>query len=245
MRWSIYLGRPLGIRVYLHFTFLLFIGLLGWLSYKSEGSLFLPAFTLMCFFCVLLHEYGHALMARRYGIGTHDITLLPIGGVARLERMPRDPRQELLVALAGPAVNVAIILLLLPVCYFLKIPVNFSPGPLLNGAGSPGLLQLLLSWNIVMILFNMLPAFPMDGGRVLRALLAMRLPYDRATIMAAGVGRFMALLFAAYAIFGSSNVMLIVIAFFVFGGRHRGCRRSGTVGHGGLAGAGCQDCRFC
>ena len=218
MRWSIYLGRPLGIRVYLHFTFLLFIGLLGWLSYKSEGSLFLPAFTLMCFFCVLLHEYGHALMARRYGIGTHDITLLPIGGVARLERMPRDPRQELLVALAGPAVNVAIILLLLPVCYFLKIPVNFSPGPLLNGAGSPGLLQLLLSWNIVMILFNMLPAFPMDGGRVLRALLAMRLPYDRATIVAAGVGRFMALLFAAYAIFGSSNVMLIVIAFFVWSG---------------------------
>ncbi len=218
MRWSIYLGRPLGIRVYLHFTFVLLMALLWWASWRAHGSITLPLFTLTCFFCVLLHEYGHALMARHYGIGTHDITLLPIGGVARLERMPTKPSEELLVALAGPAVNVAIALLLVPVCLLLGQPVVPDLSAFFGGHSQPGLASMLLSWNIVMILFNMMPAFPMDGGRVLRALLAMRLPYDRATAAAAAVGRAMAVVFALYAIFYSSNPLLIVIAFFVWTG---------------------------
>jgi len=214
MKWSLRIGRLFGIDLYLHFTFLIFLAWV-WLASRHDGLVsvffFLSAFT-----CVVLHEYGHALTARRYGIPTRDITLLPIGGVARLERMPSDPREELVVAVMGPAVNVVIAALLLGVCVLTGI--NLQQQWILLQHGAAHFVFMLMTFNIVMILFNMLPAFPMDGGRVLRAILAMKMDYAKATRWAANTGKAMALLFAAFAIFFSGNPMLIVIAFFVWVG---------------------------
>src|SRR5262249_23495884 len=148
--------------------------LIGWVALthflRREGlveALSGILWILLAFACVVLHEYGHALTARRYGIQTRDITLLPIGGVARLERMPREPTQELWVALAGPAVNVAIAAVL-----FLLVSLFEGAAALTNVRFVGGdLLAKLMWWNIWIVLFNLLPAFPMDGGRVLRALL--------------------------------------------------------------------------
>jgi Zn-dependent protease/CBS domain-containing protein len=216
MKWSFKLGRFLGIDVFVHFTFLILLAVIGiahWMPMRSyvdalDGVIF---FSLL-FLCVLLHEYGHALMARRFGVGTQDITLLPIGGVARLESIPEKPIQELLVALAGPAVNVIIALLL---AAWLTLSHAWQPLSAL-GIAEGGMMERLLAVNLGLILFNMLPAFPMDGGRVLRALLAMRMDYARATHLAARVGKGMAILFAIYGLF--ANPMLILIAFFVWSG---------------------------
>jgi Zn-dependent protease/CBS domain-containing protein len=212
MRWSFGIGRIAGIRVELHVTFLLFV---AWVA-VSQGittgdplrALSTALLLLLIFTCVVLHELGHALTARRFGIRTRDIILLPIGGVARLERMPEKPRQELLVAIAGPAVNVVIALALLGVLTLLRLPVQRID---LKG----GILVSLLVVNVAMVLFNLLPAFPMDGGRVLRALLAMRMSYARATRVASIVGQGAALVFGAAGLF-SGNVMLMFIAMFVF-----------------------------
>ncbi len=212
MRWSFSLGRIAGIPVQCHITFVL---LVIWIA-VSRGlftghpgqALAAVALLVLVFACVVLHELGHALAARRYGIRTRDITLLPIGGVARLERMPDKPAQELVVAVAGPAVNVVI-----AVAIGLVTGVPGSAAELLMLQG--GLLQTLLAVNVWMILFNLIPAFPMDGGRVLRALLAMAMPYPRATRIASGVGQFVALLFGAVGVF-AHNVLLLFIALFVF-----------------------------
>jgi Zn-dependent protease/predicted transcriptional regulator len=212
--WSIKLGRLLGIDVYVHFTFLLLLGFIGvsyWLAERNpaataNGMLFFLAL----FGCVLLHEFGHALMARRYGIQTRDITLLPIGGLARLERMPDKPMQEFWVALAGPAVNVVIAVAL---AAWLSLTSSWQPLSSLS-ATSGNLLERLLVANIFLVLFNLLPAFPMDGGRVLRSLLAMRLPYARATSIAAAIGKGMAVVFGFVGLF--INPMLLLIALFVW-----------------------------
>lgn len=214
MKWSWRVGEFLGIRVYVHATFLL---LIGWivLTHFMQGQTMQSAvagvlFTMAIFLSVLLHEYGHALAARRFGIGTRDITLLPIGGVARLERMPQEPKQELWVALAGPAVNVAI-----SGALFLLLLAAGTLQPLagLSVTGGP-FLERLMAANIFLALFNLLPAFPMDGGRVLRALLATRLPYVRATKIAGFLGQGMALLFGLAGLFG--NPFLLFIALFVW-----------------------------
>jgi len=167
-------------------------------------------FTLLLFLCVLLHEFGHAFAARAYGIRTPDITLLPIGGVARLERMPDKPVQELVVAVAGPAVNVAIALVLVA---FMAAKLRMSD---LTGIdrGGGGLLENLLAVNVMLVAFNAIPAFPMDGGRVLRALLAMVMDHTLATTIAARVGQGLAVVFAVVSFFGPS--MLLFIAVFVF-----------------------------
>ncbi|MCU0784196.1 MAG: site-2 protease family protein [Verrucomicrobia bacterium] len=216
MKWSLRLGSIVGINVYMHWTFLL---LIGWIffSHLAQGHNVAmatrgAAFIMAIFGCVVLHELGHALAARRYGIRTRDITLLPIGGVARLERMPEKPKQELVVALAGPAVNVVIAAILFVVLAVLGTLGNLLSLEFVGGS----FLVNLMSVNVLLVVFNMLPAFPMDGGRVLRALLATRMDYRRATGIAASVGQGMAILFALAGLFVFKNPFLLFIALFVF-----------------------------
>ncbi|PTX22547.1 Zn-dependent protease [Pontibacter mucosus] len=219
MKWSLNLGRVAGIKILVHWTFVL---LLGWVAFTEaqRGSdtptiLLAIGFVLAVFFCVVLHELGHALTAKHYGINTKMITLLPIGGVASLEKMPEKPKQELLVALAGPAVNVVIALILWLVLpslqgtpteeFFLRItPANFF--------------YLLFFVNVVLVVFNAIPAFPMDGGRVLRALLAFKLGRVRATQIAANLGQLLAIFFIFVGFF--YNPFLILIGAFVFFGAY-------------------------
>jgi Zn-dependent protease/CBS domain-containing protein len=214
MKWSPKIGRLFGIDVHLHFTFLLLLVFLGFAYWQRtqriEAALIGVAFILALFGCVLLHELGHALMARRFGIKTHDITLLPIGGLARLERMPENPMQEFWVALAGPAVNVVIAAVL---WVWLTATSGFLPMAESEMIGGP-LLQRLMMVNIFLVAFNLLPAFPMDGGRVLRALLATRLGRRRATAIAANIGQGMAIIFGIVGFF--HNPFLVFIAIFVY-----------------------------
>ena len=212
MKWSARLGRFAGIDVYVHATFLLLLAWVAWSYWNATGTLVGVgaeiALVLLLFLCVLLHEYGHALTARRFGIGTRSITLLPIGGLALLEQMPRDPRQEILVALAGPAVNLAIAAFL-----WLVIAATGLAGAelrLLSGR----LLPTLLAANLVLAVFNLLPAFPMDGGRVLRAALAMRMDRVRATWIAARIGQGLAIGLGILGLMG--NPILLLIAAFVW-----------------------------
>lgn len=204
-----------GIGVYVHWTFLI-LPLLVASSRLSAGSGLIVAveavlFVLAIFACVVLHELGHALMARQFGIGTRSITLLPIGGVASLARMPERPIQEFAVAVAGPAVNVAIAALLLA-----GFSLAGSAGLIVDSRGLTDSFLVRLFWaNVGLVIFNMLPAFPMDGGRVLRSVLAMWLSRPRATQIAAGIGQLMAILFAVFGIF-SQQWMLVFVAMFVF-----------------------------
>ncbi len=212
MGWSIEIARVAGIRVRVHITFLLLIAWLGFGYYHLGGSraaIVGVTFLLLLFGCVLLHEFGHALAAQGFGIRTPDITLLPIGGVARLTRMPRKPMQELTVALAGPAVNVMIVLGLASVIGWRSLLDE-------DAVATSNVLSKLLAINVALILFNMLPAFPMDGGRVLRALLAMPLGHLRATRIAANIGRVCAVLFAIVSF--RVNPMLLFIAVFIYTG---------------------------
>jgi Zn-dependent protease/CBS domain-containing protein len=214
MKWSWKLGTFAGIDVYMHATFLILIGFVA-LSYWTVSQSLLSVaegvgFIVALFGCVVLHEYGHALTARKYGIKTRDITLLPIGGLARLERMPDEPRQELWVALAGPAVNVVIAAGL-----FVWLTFSSSMAPIVDlGVTTGSFLERLMVVNLFLVGFNMIPAFPMDGGRVLRALLAMRMEYTRATSLAASLGQFLAIVFGFIGLF--TNPFLLFIAFFVW-----------------------------
>lgn len=214
MGWSIKLGKFAGIRVQVHLTFVIFmawIALSGLMAGKTGADVLANVgFTLGLFTCVVLHEFGHALTAARYGIQTKDITLLPIGGVARLERMPEDPKQELSVALAGPAVNVVIAAITLLVLTVTRGGPDFTGLNMENGS----FLDRIFLVNIFLVLFNMLPAFPMDGGRVVRALLATQMEYTRATQIAAHLGQSMAVLFGLLGFLYSP--MLIFIAMFVW-----------------------------
>ncbi|WP_018290805.1 site-2 protease family protein [Verrucomicrobium sp. 3C] len=217
MQWAWKIGVVRGIDIYIHFTFLLLVAWVAVGAYATRGSasdtLSSVLFLIPLFAIIVLHELGHALTAQRFGIQTRNITLYPIGGVARLERMPDDPRQELLVALAGPAVNVVLAALLYAILLLGGGVRSWTDIHWLNGN-----LLLNLFWiNVTLAAFNLLPAFPMDGGRVLRALLASRMGADRATRIAAAVGQSMALLFGILGIFGP-NPLLLLIALFVWMG---------------------------
>jgi Zn-dependent protease/CBS domain-containing protein len=211
------IGRFAGIDVYVHFTFpllLVWVAVIYWnQTHTVAGVVSGLALILSLFICVVLHEYGHALTARRFGIGTRSITLLPIGGVALLESMPRDPRQEIVVALAGPAVNVAIAVVL-----YLLLRIGSQPGALFGlDPGREALLPSLLAANVMLVVFNLLPAFPMDGGRVLRALLAMRMDRVRATRVAARVGQVLALGLGLLGLVGGNPFLVLVAVFVWFG----------------------------
>lgn len=215
MGWRI--GRVAGIDLRLHWSFLL---LLGWIAVVAllqgqgwDAVVASLALVAAVFGCVILHELGHALAARQFGIATRDITLLPIGGLARLERLPQEPRRELWIALAGPLVNVVLAGLL----WMAIVAAGFARGAVLDTLGvrtEGGFLGQLMWVNVWLFAFNLLPAFPMDGGRVLRALLAMRMDYARATELAAGIGQAVAVLFAIGGLF--INPFLLLVALLVF-----------------------------
>ena len=192
------LGRILGINVSLHWSLLLLIAFAG----LTSGT---AALTAAVFGCVLLHEFGHSLAARQFGIQTDSIVLLPIGGIATLERMPRKPAQELWIAVAGPLVNVV-----MAIALFFALPFIGTVSP-----ASVNWFEYLIAANVFLVLFNMLPAFPMDGGRVLRSVLAMNMSYVDATQIAAKVGRFMAFVLGGLGLM-YGHFMLMLIAVFVY-----------------------------
>ncbi len=233
---SLKIARIWGIELQIHWSFLLIL-VYGAFIYSAAtsdplvGALYGIVVILLLFLCVSLHEFGHALTAKYFNVNVPYITLLPIGGVAQLERMPRRPWHEFLIAIAGPAVNFVLALVLLPVAIFL-VGMSMRSGELntvwqifgwsLQRMQQPGwgnLILYLTMTNLLLGVFNLLPAFPMDGGRVLRALLALTMPYVRATRIAVLVGRAMAILFAFLGI-AQFNIFLLLIAFFVYvGGR--------------------------
>lgn len=213
MAWSLTVGYVYGTAVRIHVTFLLFLAWI-WVAYYQRGGAGAAwdgvAFVGLLFLCVLLHEFGHIFAARRYGVKTPEVTLWPFGGIARLERIPEKPSEELVVALAGPAVNVVIAAVLL---LFLGGNVGVEH---IESIENPqvSLLAKLAAANVFLVVFNLIPAFPMDGGRVLRALLAMRMSHAQATQTAASIGQGLAIGLGVLGIFG--NPMLIIIAVFVF-----------------------------
>tara|TARA_R110001592_G_scaffold357416_1_gene660593 strand:+ start:162789 stop:163886 length:1098 start_codon:yes stop_codon:yes gene_type:complete len=216
MKWSWKIARIAGIDIYIHATFLFLIYLMGITYWKQEGTLEAVisgvGFVLALFSCVVLHELGHSLTARRYGIQTRNITLLPIGGVASLEKMPDDPRQEINVAMAGPAVNFLIAFLLY---IYLDIRDTAITTEELSVTGGTFVYRLMMV-NVFIAGFNLLPAFPMDGGRILRAALAMRMDHATATRKAASVGQFIAIGMGFLGIM--YNPFLLLIAIFIWFG---------------------------
>jgi Zn-dependent protease len=214
MRWSYRIGRIAGTDIKVHVTFLLIVGLWAVRGYEEGGpaGALIGALALLALFaCILLHEFGHILMARRFGVRTPDVILLPIGGVARLERIPDEPKQELLIALAGPAVTLAIIVVL----YLTMLATGIPASQIRLDPEAPFLGQ-LTAVNISLLLFNLIPAFPMDGGRVLRALLASRLGLVQGTRIAASLGQLLAVTGGVYGLLVINEPLLVLIAFFVF-----------------------------
>ena len=218
MRWSWKVATVAGIGIYVHWTFLLIVAWIAYIYASSAGRLLAAidgiVFVLALFACVVAHELGHALTAKRFGIRTRDITLLPIGGVARLERMPEEPLREFLVAVAGPIVTAVLALVFATAAVMLWGVQSLFEMDMMQ---SPLIVR--LAWvNAFLLAFNLLPAFPMDGGRMLRALLHTAMDYAKATRIAATVGQGFAVLFGIIGFF--INPFLIIIAFFVFLGAH-------------------------
>ena len=213
MSWSLNIGRVAGTVVRVHLTFLLFLAWIFAASYATGGAATAwesLVFMVLLFLCVLLHEFGHIFTARTFGVPTPYVTLLPIGGVAQLERIPEEPWEEFLIAIAGPMVNVVIAVALI---VLFGADLQPSAAAAVDNMKVP-LVDRLAAVNLFLALFNMIPAFPMDGGRVLRALLASRLGYVRATEIAASIGQFVA--FALGFIGLLFNPILIFIAIFVY-----------------------------
>jgi stage IV sporulation protein FB len=213
MGWTITFGRVAGTEVKVHLTFFILVAFWAMAGYQQGGmsGAWLASLSLLALFaCVLLHEFGHILMARRFGVRTPDVILLPIGGVARLERIPDEPKQELLIALAGPAVTLAIVVLL----YLLLVAWGHAPS--LWGLEPDGpFLENLMRVNLYLLVFNLFPAFPMDGGRVLRALLAGRLGLVSGTRIAARLGQASAVVAGFYGLTAGMPILLL-ISLFVF-----------------------------
>lgn len=218
MSWSLTVGRIGGTAIRIHVTFLLFLVWIWAAYYRSGGAQAAwegVVFVALLFACVLLHELGHVFAARRYGVKTPDITLWPFGGIANLERIPEKPSEELVVAIAGPLVNVAIALVLLVILGASLNGTDIKPEDLAKIEDPrTSMLVKLAGANIFLVLFNLIPAFPMDGGRVLRAVLAMNMSHARATATAASIGQGLAIGLGLLGIF--TNPMLMIIGVFVF-----------------------------
>ena len=213
MRWSLNVATIAGTAVRIHITLLLLLVWLGTIFYRQGGAEAAwqgTIFIVLIFLCILLHEFGHVFAARRYGVKTRDVTLWPFGGISSMERMPDKPGEELIVAVAGPAVNVVIAAVLL-----LWLGPRFDLANLTTIEDpAVSLAVKVAAANIILVVFNLIPAFPMDGGRVLRAILAMRMGNARATELAATIGQGFAIVFGVLGIF--YNPMLIIIAAFIF-----------------------------
>ena len=212
MRWSFPIGRIFGITLRLHVTFLLLLGFIGYAGFMdagAEGAIWLLSLVCSVFACIALHELGHSVVAQQLGVQVKSITLLPIGGVAALRNIPENPWHEIAITLAGPMVNAGIALALLPFTglpshvFLMRVPDN-----------AHGLLLSIVGANIALFLFNFIPAFPMDGGRLLRATLALVFSYRRATVIAAAVGQGLAILFVLLGL--KSSIMLVIIGVFIF-----------------------------
>ncbi len=213
MKWSVPVGRVFGIPIRIHLTFLLLLAWIAWLGWRVNGlssSLWALALILSLFLCVVLHELGHSFVAIRFGAEVRSVTLLPIGGVASMKSIPEKPYQEFLVSLAGPAVNVIIVVVLS--LWRGEIPwgIQIRTFP----AHMTELIDAMIRANIVITVFNLIPAFPMDGGRILRSLLALFLPYPQATAIAALLGQVLGVLFVMIGLF--YNPLLALIGFFIF-----------------------------
>lgn len=211
MGWSITIGRIAGTAIRLHFTFLLFLAWIGIADYLAAGpsaAAVSVIFILLVFLCVTAHEFGHIFMGRRFGVNTPEVILSPIGGIANMERIPEAPAQELLIAIAGPLVN-AVIAVVLMIGFGIGAreltAFNFDTG---------SLIARLVLVNVTLVLFNLIPAFPMDGGRVLRALLAMNMGFPRATQLAARIGQGFAFIFVLLGLFYSPILMLVGVFIY-------------------------------
>ena len=212
MRWSVTIGRVFGITLRLHVTFLLFLGFIGYAGFMEaglQGAVWALSLVCSIFACIALHELGHGVVAQQLGVQVKSITLLPIGGVAALRSIPENPWHEIAITLAGPMVNAGIALVLLPFTglpshiFFMSMPQDAS-----------GLLDAIVKANVALFLFNFIPAFPMDGGRLLRAVLALVFSYRRATVIAATVGQGLAILFVLVGL--KLSIWLVIIGVFIF-----------------------------
>ncbi|XLS30682.1 site-2 protease family protein [Flavobacteriaceae bacterium M23B6Z8] len=220
MKGILSIGRISGIRIEIHWTFIFLIGWIVFLELKRGGDFYSVIgsilFIFVLFACVVLHELGHALTAKNFDIKTEKITLLPIGGIARLEKMPEKPMEELKVAIAGPLVNLAIVLFLLilfPITSYFQLPAEDLIAFINEGSTNSFIFNVFLA-NIILIVFNLIPAFPMDGGRILRALLATRIDRSKATTIAATLGQILAFFFFIAGLV--YNPFLVIIALFIF-----------------------------
>lgn len=220
MKGALKLGVIAQIPIYVHWSFSLILLSILYVGYSSNqdasGYFFLCIFFIAMFTLVVMHEFGHSLTARRFGVSTRDIILSPIGGVARLEEIPKNPWHEFLVAVAGPAVNVVLALIILPILLFVRENGFHLLGTEVDFLSKPeNILPMLFYMNTVLAVFNMIPAFPMDGGRVLRALLSIKMGRLKATRIASIVGQLFAVAFLIYGIY-ASHFVLPFIAVFIF-----------------------------
>lgn len=215
MRWSLPVGRFFGIPIKVHFTFLLLLAFIWYVETSVKGAdaaLYSLIFWTLIFACVLFHEFGHSLVAQSYGLTVSSIVLLPIGGVSQIAEIPRDPIKEVAITIAGPIVNFLIAGVLLFAGKILKPSLEFTEISLQSGS-----MVVDLFWaNVMLGLFNIVPAYPMDGGRILRGIIAMKKEYVEATKLAADVGKLFAIGFIAAGFF--YNWWLILIGIFVFSG---------------------------
>lgn len=214
--WSLNLFRVRGIQLALHFSFFLllaFFAVEGWVRASWIGVFWNIATLLVFFTCVVLHELGHSFTAMRFGVGVRRILLMPIGGMAEFDSIPRQPSRELLITAAGPAVNFFIAGI---VGFMVGMPAGWPFGDYDFAANATGFAQLVVHWNLLMGVFNLVPVFPMDGGRIFRAIMAVRLPYLRATLIATTVGKVLAVIAALVAILFGQELLIAALFVFIF-----------------------------